>query len=94
MYSYLKNDFIPYTQGILSGKGVENMQSNLINLLEKNNQAAEYYYSLHASVREIVDGYADEIKTQEDLIQVANRGMTNVLKEYGDIYNDSSPYPE
>ena len=70
------------------------MQTNLENLLEKNNQAAEYYYSLHASVREIVDSHAGEIKTQEDLIQVANRGMTNVLKQYGGIYDDSSPYPQ
>ncbi len=70
------------------------MQTGLMNLLDKNNQAAEYYYSLHASVREVVDSHADEIKTQEDLIQVANRGMSNVLKEYGGIYNDSSPYPE
>lgn len=70
------------------------MQTGLANLLEKNNQAAEYYYSLHASVREIVDSHADEIKTQEDLIQVANRGMSNVLKEYGGIYDDSSSFPE
>ncbi len=70
------------------------MQTGLENLLEKNNQASEYYYSLHASVREVVDSHADEIKTQEDLIQVANRGMSNVLKQYGGIYDDSSPYPQ
>ncbi len=70
------------------------MQTNLGNLLDKNNRAAEYYHSLHASVREIVDSHAEEIKTQDDLIQVANRGMTNVLKQYGGIYDDSSQYPE
>lgn len=70
------------------------MQTNLGNLLDKNNRAAEYYHSLHASVREIVDSHADQIKTQEDLIQIANRGMKDVLKQYGDIYIDSSPYPE
>jgi hypothetical protein len=70
------------------------MQTNLGNLLDKNNRAAEYYHSLHASVREIVDSHAEEIKTQDDLIRVANRGMTNVLKQYGGIYDDSSHYPE
>ena len=70
------------------------MQTNLENLLDKNDRAAEYYHSLHASVREIVDSHADEIKTQEDLIQIANRGMTNVLKQYGGIYDDSSSFPQ
>ncbi len=69
------------------------MQTNHEHLLDKNHQAAEYDYSLHASVREIVDSHAGEIKTQEDLIQVANRGMTNMLKQYGGIYDNSSRYP-
>ena len=70
------------------------MQSGLQNLLDKNTRAYEYYHSLHSSVRAIVDNHADEIKTQEDLIEIANRGMTGVLREYGGIYDDSSPYPQ
>jgi hypothetical protein len=86
--------FLFCVPGILNGRGDEIMQTNLGNLLDKNNRAAEYYHSLHACVREIVDSHAEEIKTQEDLIQIANRGMKDVLKQYGDIYIDSSPYPE
>ena len=82
-----------FAPGILKGKEAQHMQTNLEKLLDKNNRAAEYYHSLHASVREVVDSRAEEIKTQEDLIQTANRGMTNLLKEYGGIYDDSSPFP-
>jgi hypothetical protein len=85
--------FLPIGGGYTEGKrGGIGMQSNLENLLEKNQKAAEFYHSLHVSVRAMVDKYADEIKTQEDLVALANRGMTHVLKEYGGIYNDSSPY--
>lgn len=69
------------------------MQTNLEKLMEKNGRAAEYYHSLHASVRAVVDEHAMEIKTQEDLIETANRGMSGLLKQYGGIYDDSSYYP-
>ena len=69
------------------------METGLQALLEKNNRAAAYYASLHPSVRAVVDNHAREITTQEDLIATANRGMTGVLREYGGIYDDSSPYP-
>lgn len=70
------------------------MQTNLEKLMAKNDEAAEYYHSLHTSVRAAVDEHAMEIKTQEDLIEAANRSMSGLLKEYGGIYDDSSQYPK
>ncbi len=70
------------------------MQTGLDNLIEKNTKAAEYYYSLHTSVRAAVDRRAADIITQEDLIAVANRSMTELLGKYRGIYDDSSNYPE
>lgn len=69
------------------------MQTGLNSLIETNNLAAEYYNSLHMSVRAAVDRRAADIQTQEDLISVANRSMTELLGKYRGIYDDSSEYP-
>lgn len=70
------------------------METGLSNLIETNNRAAEYYYSLHTAVRAAVDRRAAEIQSQEDLISIANRSMTELLGKYRGIYDDSSNYPE
>ncbi len=70
------------------------MQTGLNNLIETNGRAAEYYHSLHTSVRAAVDRRAAEIQTQEDLISIANRSMTELLGKYRGMYDDSSNYPE
>lgn len=66
----------------------------LSEVLKHNAKAAAFYASLHPSIRRIVDRHADEIVLEEDLYAVANNTMTDALREFGGIYDDSDTWPD
>lgn len=57
-------------------------------LLRQDDRAADFYNSLHQSVRAAVDERAGEIVFDEDLYAIANNAMTESLNQYGEIFDD------
>lgn len=67
---------------------------SLNELLRRDARAAAFYHSLHPSVRRMVDDRASEIVLDEELYAAANNAMTENLRAYGDIYDDSETWPD
>lgn len=66
----------------------------LSEVLKRSDKAAAFYNSLHPSVRRVVDSRAAEIAQDGDLYAIANNAMTQNLREFGGIYDDSETYPD
>ena len=73
-------------------KGMRNV--SLKHLLQWDQRAAAFYESLHPCVKRAVDSRMDEIDNVEDLSAVANNAMTQGLREFGGIYDDSETWPD
>lgn len=67
---------------------------SLYQLLYRDARAAEFYASLHPSVKRVVDQSKDAIHREEDLSAIANNAMTEALKEFSGIYDDSDTWPD
>lgn len=70
------------------------MAVSLKQLLSRDQRAAAFYESLHPCVKRAVDSRMDEIDYVEDLSAVANHAMTQGLREFGGIYDDSETWPD
>lgn len=62
---------------------------SLTDVIETSSTAAAFYRSLHPSVRKVVNDHAESIAVAEDLYAAANNAMTENLRAFGDIYDDS-----
>lgn len=66
----------------------------LRDVLRSSSKAAAFYRSLHPSVRHVVDSRAAEIALDSDLYAIANNAMTENLRAFGGIFDDSETYPD
>ena len=66
----------------------------LSELLRSDADASAFYDSLHPSVRQQVDAHAADIVLDEDLYALANNAMTDRLREFGGIFDDSETWPD
>ena len=67
---------------------------SLTDLLETNAKAAAFYEALHPSIRQTVDANAADIILDQDLYAVANNAMTEGLRSYPGLYDDSDTWPD
>ena len=69
----------------------EAMNPSLNALLNEEPEAYEFYESLHPSVKMKISD--EDISTGEELAARANEAMSDVLMEFGGIFDDSDSWP-
>ena len=67
---------------------------SLSELLRRDADASAFYETLHPSVRQRVDERASEIVLDEDLYALANNAMTESLREFVGVFDDSETWPD